>query len=177
MQERVRAVVQRDVRATFCEVQVRLSALARENDRLRTALVEHSDICFRSLVLALNPRATGLFGRALLRRGPECCCCCLTVVCCNFPDKVKLEKRRASLHFPDLALHWTQAVYVGLIHDCLVHVFRVMLPPFEKPILKPRIHSLFFCFVSDILFEHVYGILLDEKFLFKSVHAAFVNTK
>jgi len=65
VQERVRAVVQRDVRATFCEVQVRLSALARENDRLRTALVEHSDICFRSLVLALNPRATGLFGRTL----------------------------------------------------------------------------------------------------------------
>ena len=25
--------------------------------------------------------------------------------------------------------------------------------------------------------EHVYGILLDEKFLYRSVHAAFVNTK
>ena len=24
--------------------------------------------------------------------------------------------------------------------------------------------------------EHVYGILLDEKFLYRSVHAAFVNT-
>ena len=25
--------------------------------------------------------------------------------------------------------------------------------------------------------EHAYGILLDEKFLYRSVHAAFVNTK
>ena len=25
--------------------------------------------------------------------------------------------------------------------------------------------------------EHVYGILLDEKFLYRSVHAALVNTK
>ena len=31
--------------------------------------------------------------------------------------------------------------------------------------------------VHGILLEHVYGILLDEKFLFRSVHAAFVNTK
>ena len=31
--------------------------------------------------------------------------------------------------------------------------------------------------VHGILLEHVYGILLDEKFLYRSVHAAFVNTK
>ena len=31
--------------------------------------------------------------------------------------------------------------------------------------------------VYGILLEHVYGILLDEKFLYRSVHAAFVNTK
>ena len=30
--------------------------------------------------------------------------------------------------------------------------------------------------VHGILLEHVYGILLDEKFLYRSVHAAFVNT-
>ena len=32
-------------------------------------------------------------------------------------------------------------------------------------------------YVHGILLEHVYGILLDEKFLYRSVHAAFVNTK
>ena len=31
--------------------------------------------------------------------------------------------------------------------------------------------------VHGILLEHVYGILLDEKFLYRSAHAAFVNTK
>ena len=31
--------------------------------------------------------------------------------------------------------------------------------------------------VHGILLEHVYGIVLDEKFLYRSVHAAFVNTK
>ena len=31
--------------------------------------------------------------------------------------------------------------------------------------------------VHGILLEHVYGILLDEKFLYRSVHAAFVITK
>ena len=31
--------------------------------------------------------------------------------------------------------------------------------------------------VDGILLEHVYGILLDEKFLYRSVHAAFVNTQ
>ena len=31
--------------------------------------------------------------------------------------------------------------------------------------------------VYGILLEHVYGILLDEKFLYRSVHAAFVNAK
>ena len=31
--------------------------------------------------------------------------------------------------------------------------------------------------VHGVLLEHVYGILLDEKFLYRSVHAAFVNTK
>merc|ERR1719392_89213 len=57
---RVRAVVQREVHATVCEMQVRLAMLARENDRLRTAFLEHldhSDLCFRSLVWVLNPHA------------------------------------------------------------------------------------------------------------------------
>ena len=31
--------------------------------------------------------------------------------------------------------------------------------------------------VHGILLEHVYGILLDEKFLYRSVHAAFANTE
>ena len=31
--------------------------------------------------------------------------------------------------------------------------------------------------VYGILLEHVYGILLDDKFLYRSVHAAFANTK
>ena len=43
-------------------------------------------------------------------------------------------------------------------------------------------HSRFLCrstmeHVHGILLEHVYGILLDEKFLHRSMHAAFVNTK
>ena len=43
-------------------------------------------------------------------------------------------------------------------------------------------HSRFLCrstmeHVHGILLEHVYGILLDEKFLHRSTHAAFVNTK
>merc|ERR1719434_615914 len=54
VQDRVRAVVQREVRATVCEVQARLVALACENDRLRCAFVEHSDLCFRSLVWMLS---------------------------------------------------------------------------------------------------------------------------
>merc|ERR1719401_2173961 len=68
VQGRVRAVVQREVHATVCEMQVRLAMLARENDRLRTAFLEHldhSDLCFRSLVCALSPNATGLFARTL----------------------------------------------------------------------------------------------------------------
>ena len=32
-------------------------------------------------------------------------------------------------------------------------------------------------FLCRSTMEHVYGILLDEKFLYRSVHAAFVNTK
>ena len=32
-------------------------------------------------------------------------------------------------------------------------------------------------FLRRSTMEHVYGILLDEKFLYRSVHAAFVNTK
>jgi hypothetical protein len=52
VQERVRTVVQSEVRATVCEVQSRLAALARENDCLRAAFIEHSDLCFRSLAWA-----------------------------------------------------------------------------------------------------------------------------
>mmetsp|Transcript_50671 Transcript_50671/g.135013 ORF Transcript_50671/g.135013 Transcript_50671/m.135013 type:complete len:300 (-) Transcript_50671:553-1452(-) len=65
VQDRVRAVVQREVRATVCEVQARLAALACENDRLRCAFVEHSDLCFRSLVWMLSPNATGFFARTV----------------------------------------------------------------------------------------------------------------
>jgi len=71
---RVRAVVQREVHATVCEMQVRLAVLARENDHLRTAFLDHldhSDLCFRSLVWALSPNATGLFARTL-----RCMWCC-----------------------------------------------------------------------------------------------------
>eukprot|EP00927_Polykrikos_kofoidii_P060595 TRINITY_DN55532_c0_g1_i1.p1 TRINITY_DN55532_c0_g1~~TRINITY_DN55532_c0_g1_i1.p1 ORF type:complete len:579 (+),score=97.16 TRINITY_DN55532_c0_g1_i1:59-1795(+) len=67
-QGRLRSVVQREVQSTVCEMQVRLAMLARENDRLRTAFFEqldHSDLCFRSLVWALSPNATGLFARTL----------------------------------------------------------------------------------------------------------------
>merc|ERR1719326_938526 len=65
VQERVRAVVQNEVRATVCEVQARLATLARENDRLRAAFVEHSDLCFRSLLWTLSPNATSFFARTL----------------------------------------------------------------------------------------------------------------
>merc|ERR1719245_2837334 len=68
VQGRVQAVVQREVHATVVEMQVQIALLARENDRLRTAFQEHldhSDLCFRSLVWALNPNATGLFARSL----------------------------------------------------------------------------------------------------------------
>ena len=46
----------------------------------------------------------------------------------------------------------------------------------------PGPNSRFLCrstmeHVHGILLEHVYGILLDEKFLYRSVHAAFGNTK
>ena len=34
-----------------------------------------------------------------------------------------------------------------------------------------------FFFLCRSTMEHVYGILLDEKFLYRSVHPAFVNTK
>lgn len=68
VQSKVRAVVQREVHATVCEMQVRLAVLARENDRLRTLFLEHldhNDLCFKSLVWALSPIATGMFARAL----------------------------------------------------------------------------------------------------------------
>jgi len=65
VQERVRAVVQREVRATVCEVQARLSALARENDRLRDAFVEHSDVCLRSLLWTLHPNTMRTAARAV----------------------------------------------------------------------------------------------------------------
>lgn len=68
VQNKVRAVVQREVQTTVCEMQVRLAVLARENDRLRTAFLEHldhSDLCYRSLVWALSPNATGFFARTL----------------------------------------------------------------------------------------------------------------
>lgn len=68
VQNKVRAVVQREVHTAVCEMQVRLAVLARENDRLRTAFLEHldhSDLCFRSLVWALSPNATGFFARTL----------------------------------------------------------------------------------------------------------------
>ena len=47
---------------------------------------------------------------------------------------------------------------------------------------SPGPNSRFLCrstkeHVHGILLEHVYGALLDEKFLYRSVHAAFVNTK
>ena len=47
---------------------------------------------------------------------------------------------------------------------------------------SPGPNSRFLCrptmeHVHGVLLEHVYGILLDEKFLYRSVHAAFVNTK
>uniref|UniRef100_A0A7S4UED8 Uncharacterized protein n=1 Tax=Alexandrium monilatum TaxID=311494 RepID=A0A7S4UED8_9DINO len=68
VQGRVRAVVQREVHATVCEMQVRQAMLAHENERLRAALLEqldHSDLCFRSLMWALSPNATGFFARTL----------------------------------------------------------------------------------------------------------------
>eukprot|EP00927_Polykrikos_kofoidii_P028731 TRINITY_DN25003_c0_g1_i1.p1 TRINITY_DN25003_c0_g1~~TRINITY_DN25003_c0_g1_i1.p1 ORF type:complete len:927 (+),score=189.16 TRINITY_DN25003_c0_g1_i1:208-2781(+) len=65
VQERVKAVVQREVRATVSEVQVQLAALARENNLLRNAYVEHSDLCFRSLVWAVSPKSTGFFAQSL----------------------------------------------------------------------------------------------------------------
>lgn len=63
VQERVRQVVQREVCATVCEVQARLAALARENDRLRAAFVEHTEACCRSLAMA--PDAKGLAAQSL----------------------------------------------------------------------------------------------------------------
>lgn len=74
VQGRIRAVVQKEVQATVCEMQVRLATLAQENGRLRTAFLEHldhSDLCFRSLLWALNPNATGFFARTL--RSVWCC--------------------------------------------------------------------------------------------------------
>eukprot|EP00747_Dinoflagellata_sp_TGD_P208923 gnl/TRDRNA2_/TRDRNA2_82366_c0_seq1.p1 gnl/TRDRNA2_/TRDRNA2_82366_c0~~gnl/TRDRNA2_/TRDRNA2_82366_c0_seq1.p1 ORF type:complete len:571 (+),score=131.67 gnl/TRDRNA2_/TRDRNA2_82366_c0_seq1:42-1754(+) len=61
VQERVRSVVQQEVRSKLCEVQGRLYALARENDRLRDECAEHSDVCLRTLVWALSPKAKGPF--------------------------------------------------------------------------------------------------------------------
>jgi len=68
VQGRVRQVVQREVYATVCEMQAKLATLAKENEKLRTVFLEHldhSDLCFRSLVWALNPNSTGLFARTL----------------------------------------------------------------------------------------------------------------
>ncbi|CAE8713962.1 unnamed protein product, partial [Polarella glacialis] len=55
-------------------MQARLASLAKENEKLRTVFLEHldhSDLCFRSLVWALSPNATGLFARTL--RFVWCC--------------------------------------------------------------------------------------------------------
>lgn len=68
VQERVRQVLQHEVLATVHEMQSRLTTLATENDQLRNAFIEHldhSDLCYRSLVWALNPNATGFFARSL----------------------------------------------------------------------------------------------------------------
>jgi len=68
VQGRVRQVVQREVYATVCEMQAKLATLAKENEKLRTVFLEHldhSDLCFRSLVWALSPNSTGLFARTL----------------------------------------------------------------------------------------------------------------
>lgn len=68
VQERVRTVLQREVVATVREMQSRLTTLAQENDQLRSAFAEHldhSDLCYRSLIWALSPNATGLFARTL----------------------------------------------------------------------------------------------------------------
>lgn len=68
VQGRVHQVVQREVYATVCEMQAKLATLAKENEKLRTVFLEHldhSDLCFRSLVWALNPNSTGLFARTL----------------------------------------------------------------------------------------------------------------
>eukprot|EP00931_Biecheleriopsis_adriatica_P035049 TRINITY_DN20200_c0_g1_i1.p1 TRINITY_DN20200_c0_g1~~TRINITY_DN20200_c0_g1_i1.p1 ORF type:complete len:782 (-),score=273.35 TRINITY_DN20200_c0_g1_i1:139-2484(-) len=68
VQGRVRQVVQREVYATVCEMQAKLASLAKENEKLRTVFLEHldhSDLCFRSLVWALSPNATGMFARTL----------------------------------------------------------------------------------------------------------------
>ncbi|CAK0823965.1 unnamed protein product [Prorocentrum cordatum] len=69
VQGRVRSVVQREVRATVCEMQVRLARLARENDRLRAAFLEqldHSNMCLRFMLWARSTNTTtGLIARAL----------------------------------------------------------------------------------------------------------------
>lgn len=68
VQGRVRQVVQREVYATVCEMQAKLATLAKENEKLRAVFLEHlehSDLCFRSLVWALSPTSTGLFARTL----------------------------------------------------------------------------------------------------------------
>lgn len=66
VQGRIRAVVQREVHTTVCEMQVRLAVMARENERLQTALLEQleqSEVCLRSLFWPLSPSTTGFASR------------------------------------------------------------------------------------------------------------------
>jgi len=61
---RIRAVVQREVHQTVCDMQERLEELAKENERLRGAFLEQLDQwdrCLRSIVWALSPSSTGFF--------------------------------------------------------------------------------------------------------------------
>jgi len=66
VQGRIRAVVQREVHTTVCEMQVRLAVMARENERLQTALLEQleqSELCLRSFFWPLSPSTTGFASR------------------------------------------------------------------------------------------------------------------
>jgi len=93
--------VQLEVRTTICEMQVRLAMMARENERLQTALLEQleqSELCLRSLFWPLSPSTAGFVSRFMQRLW----CFChrifkVFVWFFDFADPLR-DHRRSGLH-------------------------------------------------------------------------------
>ena len=94
----------------------------------------------------------------------------------NFCKKTRILQKTPKFRKMAIVIFLSELILAFFLYDArtVTSTDDVWSTMINTALSSPGPNSRFLCRSS---IEHVYGILLDEKFLYRSVHAAFVNTK